>query len=71
MTALSFQDNAKIRKIGVEERALCLVKVYSLDLMSWVEAVYFNVRYFSSSSIRLGGLQPQHRARGRQSLLYL
>lgn len=50
MMVLFFQANARVRE-RKEESVLRLVKLGSIDLVSWVEAVYIDVSYFSSSSV--------------------
>lgn len=55
--ALSLQANARVKEIKKEKKkALCLVKIRSLDLASWVEVVCIYVSYFSSQSIWFRGL---------------
>lgn len=52
MMALFLQVNDKSKRKKIEEeRISCLVKVLGLDLVTWAEAVYINVNYFSSSSV--------------------
>ena len=46
-----------------EERVSCSFKVQSLNLASWAEAAYIDVRYFSSSSVWFRGLQCLYRTR--------
>lgn len=41
-----FQANARVKE-REEESILCLVKLRSVYLVSWMEAVYIDVNYFS------------------------
>ena len=48
LMTLSFQVSARIKER--EEKILCLAEMGNLDLVSWMEAVYIDVHYFSSLS---------------------
>lgn len=61
LMALFFQVSARIKER--EEKILCLAEMGSLDLASWMEAVYIDVHYFSSLSTWFGGLPCLYRTR--------